>query len=200
MSDLKDLCFIDCETGGLDPATSSIIEIAAVRVDPITLETKSALHRAVKPILTVGVEAAKVNGYSPEKWAERGAVTCAQMLSELEEIGILHSAIPAGQNPAFDMKFLRHWWTTLQERGELHNDFPKMDYHLIDVATLVVPLWTTGLIPGLSLRHTSPLFGLGEQRHDAMSDVRQTIEVFRHVVKKIYEPAVVGYFGRSTSS
>jgi DNA polymerase III epsilon subunit-like protein len=91
---------------------------------------------------------------------------------------MLLGCTPAGQNPGFDMRFLK------QAYARAGRPLPKHDYHLIDVAVLAWPLQLAGLVPGVSLRHTAKFFGLGDQTHTAVSDLKQTLAVYRSLMNK----------------
>lgn len=172
----KDLVFIDTETSGLDPENPchELLEIAAVRLDPMTMVESLRVHLYVKPVFIVDPEAAAINGYNEEKWAKAGAVYVDEALPFLFDI--LHCATPAGQNIEFDLAFLSREY----RRSKLYQ--PKMNYHRVDLMSLAYPLVVAGRIPGVSLKYQTKFFGFGEQRHTAMEDVEHEIAVFRRLM------------------
>lgn len=178
MSEIFDLLFLDCETGGLSELEHDIVEIALERLDARTLQSKGSYHQYIYPVRSVTPEAQKVNGYSQAKWDELHAVELRRALIDINNSGILVGATAAGQNPSFDMRFLHESW---DRAGP--GPFPKMDYHLIDIATLAWPLHIGGIIPGVGLRHTSEFFGLGVQQHNALDDLKKTIQVYRMIME-----------------
>lgn len=187
------LCFIDAETTGLDPEgrtkqpPDQIVELAAARIDPKTFEWLDEAHVLVLPTIPVPLEVRQINGYDPEVWATCGALKIREALAHV--LPLLEGAIIVGQNPSFDVRFLREAHNNAGRTGDDRRAqkvvaWPKHDYHVIDVASLAYPLARAGHIQGLSLRYTRKLFGLpGEQRHTARQDVRETIEVFASLLK-----------------
>lgn len=135
-------------------------------------------------------EAAKINGYTPELWAERGAVYIEEVLPEVDRF--LVGATPGGQNPDFDMRFL----TAAYESA--NREMPKYDYHLVDVGMLAWPFVIAGILPGQSLRYSCEFFGLGKQAHSAKSDLDHTIGVYMKIMA-IYTSAVQEYYVASRS-
>lgn len=61
---------IDTETSGLIPGESELLSLAAVSSRP----ESGAFHVHILPTTEVPAEAAAVNGYTPELWAEKGAL------------------------------------------------------------------------------------------------------------------------------
>lgn len=183
--DLFDLAFMDCETSGLDPERDEIIEVCVVRLDPVTLAIRDQAHDYVMPIDPVAPEAAAVNGYSETLWRELGAASIETVLGSGRYDALLEGAMPTGQNPDFDRRFLRRAY----ER--IGRPFPKMDHHALDMASLAWPVFVQGHIPGVSLRHTRALFRCpGEQKHRAKADVADSILTYRGFMR-LYENAAM---------
>lgn len=184
MSEIFPHFWSDVETGGLDPDEHEILEIAAVRLDAnfdIAMSTSevedNVYHRYVLPTRPVPEEAAKINGYSEQRWASVGAVSLEEAMKPL--LVMMEGAVPAGQNPIFDKGFIMKGFDKLGWKR------PKMDYHLIDVAGIVNPLYLAGMIPGVSLRHTVEFFGLGAQLHGAKADLIHAIQVYKRMMAAI---------------
>lgn len=103
---------IDTETGGLLPHRHALLSIAAVaswEVDPfhvfILPETGDVIEK----------EAARKNGYTPELWEARGAMSLKHALIGFQHwlaasgaIGCEFSALPLAHNAGFDRAFLDH--------------------------------------------------------------------------------------------
>lgn len=70
------LIALDCETGGFVAAKHALLSLAMVELDQYMMPTdrRLSLYILPEPGMTVEDDAARVNGYTPEKWEERGAV------------------------------------------------------------------------------------------------------------------------------
>lgn len=171
-----DLVFTDCETTGLDPEKDEMIELAVVRVDSRTLEEKARFHRYFLPTVPVSPEVRAVNGYDEALWMERGArLLCPADLHELDMV--LTGAAFAGQNVTFDRDFVRGGYASIGRA------MPPMDYHLIDVTSLVWPFVVAGVLPGMSHKYSRQLRGLsGAQSHSALGDITETLDVYGWVM------------------
>ena len=184
MSEIINLVFVDCETTGLDPERDHIVEVAAVRVDN-TYAPLQTFHAYILPKIPVPEHVAKINGYSKEVWEERGAISIGSLFHS-GFFEVIRGGTYAGQNPGFDRSFLERsyalWRENAVSKSEICPAYPEMDYHLIDVASLAYPLQAAGLIPGVGLRHTRKLFDLKGEQHRALSDVLDTIEVFKKLM------------------
>lgn|GEM_PF-1166064 len=174
----RDLVFIDTETSGLDAANPQheVLEIAVVRLNPLTMERRGVAHLYFLPEHPVGPAAAAINGYSADLWRDRAARPIGDSLARLTPL--FDGATPAGQNIDFDMRFLA------REYGRIGNATPAFDYHRVDLMSLAYPLVLAGLLPGVSLKYQTRYFELGEQRHTAMEDVLHEIEVFERVMER----------------
>jgi hypothetical protein len=94
-----------------------------------------------------------------------------------------------GQNPDFDRGMVR------STSGRMGVDFirpPGADYHVFDVASMMLPYVLRGEVESVSLRNTRLWAGqFGEQTHRAPGDVRDTIAVLLEILvrSKGAEPA-----------
>lgn len=177
-----DMVFIDLETSGLDANESEIVEVAAMRVDALTLEHKGEFHAFVLPTKPVPFEVARLNGYDEETWVEGRAVPLAVALAGLNPL--LEGACQAGQNPDFDRRFLeagaRSTGIQLAKFGS---------YRQIDVGTLAWPLVLAGLLPTTGLDLSTQFFRVPGAAHRAMGDVRRAIGVYTWLVSAYTELA-----------
>lgn len=100
-----DFIAFDTETGGLDSATCALLSIAAV-----PSWDAPAFHIHVLPVGRVEKKAAEVNGYTPELWEQRNAVTPKHALFELRrwlcEVTAHRRYDLAAHNAGFDALFL----------------------------------------------------------------------------------------------
>lgn len=89
-----------------------------------------------------------------------------------------------GQNVHFDYGFLLELWK--RQGDDYLGSF--IHYHKIDLIALTASLRLAGVkpfdkAPNLKLQSLCDLFALPSQKHDALSDIRQT----RYVYQKILE-------------
>ena len=129
------LVIIDLETSGLDPLVHEILEIGAVRAaDGAEFEVK------VWPLRKVDPEAAKVNGYTPEKWREE-AFLLPQALKLLAEF-VGTDAYMTAYNVSFDRPFLEKAYRDCNLPYPFH-------YRHLDLMTLAWAKSIFGLPPSL---------------------------------------------------
>ena len=172
------LCFLDFETTGLDKERHDIIDVAAVRVtgDPgpdwestwretVVIDSKvKPAHPYVEPFV------ARLNGYSPKAWED--ARSLPDVLVELYDA--INNSIICGSNPQFDYDFVKSGFEALGW------NFPRMlSHHKIDVPMLGIKMLLEGKVEKIRQNVLAQHFGLGEQEHRAMTDVRQCMEIFR---------------------
>lgn len=168
-----DLCFVDIETTGLDPARHEVIEVAAIRVDGRTLECLRSAGVRVLParIGDADPEALKINGYH-EPW--RGTF----LDDALERMApLLDGAIWAGHNAArFDAQFL--------ERAYSSAKIPmRRSKYILDTSALLWPLLFRGEIDSLSLDAGCKHFGIKNDRpHSALFDALASLELARAIL------------------
>jgi DNA polymerase-3 subunit epsilon len=168
---LRPIAFIDIETTGLDLQRDSIIEVAAMRVDPISLDVESWFATRIAPAANAVVdpEAARLNGYRAEEWVD--APPIQEVLPQLA--GFLEGCLIAGHNPAFDWAFLSAAFRRLGLRR------PDVGHHLLDTATLAWPLFRLGFLRSLTLRELCEHYGVSNVgEHHALCDAVRTYQVF----------------------
>jgi len=166
----KPFVWLDTETTGLNPNLNDIIEIAIIRVENDGSEKVMHLFINVERPDNARPRALEINGYTPEKWAERGALDGAEAWRQIAESGILEEAIIAGQNVRFDAAFINASF-------ERHGIESRMDYHLYDTCTLALEHlrpWVTSisLVP-LCVALGVPVV----DAHTALADTRMTMAV-----------------------
>lgn len=100
---------LDTETGGLDPATSSIFTLGAVVVDGEEIVgTFSVMINEGELHFTE--EALRVNGLTTEKIKATGvspARAVEQLIAWLGSFGLRKDVLMAGHNTAFDLGFMK---------------------------------------------------------------------------------------------
>lgn len=112
---------VDTETGGFDPAVNPTLSLALV---PNLPARPKVIYILPEPGEIVEPDAARVNGYTPEKWAARGAVPRAAAVAEARDfLARLHERAlarrvfphwtklaPLAHNAPHDAKFVeRHF-------------------------------------------------------------------------------------------
>lgn len=192
--ELCDLVIVDIESTGLPPKNAAmtglqpthgaeIIELAAMRFDPYTMLPRvGCVDLLVKPTRPVPQDAfCRLRGYNEVEWEAKG-VSIGDALAAL--FPMIAGAKWVGQNPSFDRDFC----TDAAETAGM--PWPKLgDYHMLDVGSLAYPLVLEGTVPSESQRYLQKLFGLGEQTHRAMSDVRHSAEI----LSRLLNAARLGY-------
>jgi DNA polymerase-3 subunit epsilon len=187
---ITDVVFVDCETTGLEAGEHEIIEIAAVRINPVTGDHVADLETLVFPTHpeTASEDALRINGYDPERWAAAPAIALASALERLNPL--LAGACLAGQNPDFDYRFLeagaRATGIKLAKLGS---------YRKIDVSSLAWPLVMAGLIPSVGLETTTAFFKVPGEKHRAMSDVHRAMAIYRRLVGTFSVAAEQSFLG-----
>lgn len=130
--------------------------------------------------------AAAVNGYNPQTWgncgpggtptpyfsAEHAHAIAAILASADEGRGV----VLGGAATAFDRGFLVRAFESVRV------DLPKLSHRLFDVQSMAVPLVVMGKIETPSLENIAAFFGLGPVKHDSVSDVHLTINVFERLL------------------
>ena len=171
---MRPLVFIDVETTGLVHDFHEILEIAAVTVDPTTLEVESVWARKIKPlrIEDAAPRALEKNRYTPEAWEE--AIDLAEALTELTPI--LRGSLVAGHNVGFDARFLL---TAYQSFGWLC-PMGIGSYHKLDTVSVAWMLMAVGRVSSLSLDSVCAELGIsGAGSHSALPDALCSLEIAR---------------------
>jgi len=164
----RSLVWIDTETTGLSPMKNDVIEFAALRDD-----TEETLVLKINPDRPENAhpKALAVNGYTPEKWAEAGAIPMAEALPKI--VAFLGDGILAGQNVMFDVTFLK-------VTCERYNQEARFGYHLLDTVTLALTHLRPLGIKSVSLGVVCEVLGVtNENAHTALADVQRARAVYQ---------------------
>ncbi len=179
---------VDVETGGFNPKTDALLEIAAVIVsmgDNGDLQPHETLSYHVKPFAGANIEAAalKVNGIDP--WHPlRPALDEKEALSrifksvrEAMQASGCTRAVLVGHNASFDHSFL---YAAAERAGIKRNPFHP--FSTFDTVTLA------GVACGQTvLRRAAEAFGIpwdDQAAHSARYDTERTAELFCHIVNR----------------
>jgi DNA polymerase III epsilon subunit-like protein len=192
----------DLETGGLDPATHVIIQIAALAVELPSYKVIASFCEKVKfniakqdPDALAGNVFGR-NGYTAETWnAEaKNPVTVANMFQawlrpykerqEVSKAGKPYLSVQlAGHNVyGFDLPFISKWMKRLKEAenaaGREFSDYLPFNWQPLD--TLAIASFYRYMMPGydplnLKLETLCRYHGIAEsQSHDGLDDCRLT--------------------------
>ena len=186
------LLFMDVETSGLNPMIHEVIEICLVE----TLPDGTIVQRfdsKIKPTRPVVPDAAKVNGYTPEKWAD--SPNAGVVWSRVNDVFGKCTCIP------FDIEVAQHWeWCRAHPKNKLTpwgwnvgfdlsfirpHIFFDLSYHPDDVRSLCRPFLPWDKKVSLSdavriLLNREPLYAEGEP-HEATKDVLACVELYKFV-------------------
>lgn len=173
----NNLFFFDCETGGLSPALSDMVEVACVVTDPTGSQVLHEYSAKVLPKKPVAPGAAKVNGYTAEKWAAEGVELHGAMVTMLS---MARDAVFVAHNAPFDWGFFASAMAQFSQRWN-------GDYHKIDTAALALPLLKAGLVADVKLVTLTAYFGIEHEAHRALGDARACWQVYQKLMAR-YAP------------
>lgn len=177
------LFFFDCETGGLNPYQADMVEVAAIVTDPTGQTILEEFEAKVFPKKPVNEKAAKVNGYTQEKWASEAMELDGPLY---KMISMAKNAIFTAHNAPFDWGFFE---MALIQRAQ---KWPS-DYHRYCTVSMSMPLLRNGIVSNLKLQTLAPFFGVKhENAHTALADVHACRGVYLELMK-IYDGAVLAY-------
>jgi ribonuclease T len=179
---------VDVETGGFNPATDALLEIAAVIIqrDGEAQWTRSetiAFH--VEPFPGANLERSalefnRIDPFHPFRMAVSEQVALNKIFAQIRKVVTAHGcsrAILVGHNPAFDLSFLR---AAVDRTGIKRNPFHS--FSTFDTATL------GGLAYGQTvLSRAVEAAGLGwdnAQAHSAIYDAEKTADLFCAIINR----------------
>lgn len=181
----------DTETGGLEPATASLLTGTLFAVDR-TLKIVDELDFKLKssPYLA-SPEALKVNGINLEehdKVAEENSSVTDRINRFLGKHAAFKSQmIPMGHNVAFDIKFVKYHLPNVSWDRY-------MSFRMLDTHCVAFFCQHRGLLPAsltkLSLVNLASYFGIPHNAHDARGDVEATLQVYKNLLE-LKEPVAV---------
>lgn len=176
------LAFIDVETTGLNPDLHEIIDLGLVLARQIpqagkgpALEVIGEYEYKIVPerLYNADPESLKINGYTPEKWAD------AKPLQEVMEDFAVRTkgASFVAHNIVMDSAFINRAFEHAGVKNEMH-------YHKIDTISLAfAKLYHDPKVEKFSLRFLCEYFGIkNENAHTAMSDARATFELYKKLM------------------
>jgi DNA polymerase III alpha subunit (gram-positive type) len=181
------LAFVDVETGGIDPATCALLSVAVVKTDPFAEKVLASYSSKIIPYagLEITREAAAVNGWTPESWADATAENA--VLPNVAQI--IQGCAWVGASPRFDIDFLTAAFKRWGRQLSFGWRYP------IDTTNLAWPMLKAGLISDCKLATVAR--ALGEEQkvpHTAADDVDLTVRVYRRLmagyIASVARPAI----------
>lgn len=164
---MKPIVFIAVRTTGPDPDQDDIVELAAIRSDPRSLDVEETVALAVVPEFVGRAVSADD--------ASEGFL--ADALERLEPV--LSGAIVAGVDVDRTLAFLRRGW---EDHGHEPDD---LDEHPIEITTLAWPLMAaTGRPDELTLDAVCEHFGIEHPEAGALDSTRCAVAIARALVRR----------------
>ncbi len=166
----RDLVFFDVEATGLNVIRDRIVQIAAIRYFKDG-RAPQELEMLINPGIPIGWEALQVHGITPKDLANKP--TFAQVADRLWQF--FDRADLAGYNCArFDVPIL------MEEFARVGYDFDIDNRRIIDVQRIFYRMEPRTLRAALKFYCDKEM----ENAHDALADVRATVEVFKGQLKR----------------
>lgn len=165
---MRPIVFVDVRTTGPDPDQDDIVEVAAIRADPRSLEVDDAIALAVVPDYV---------GRAVSGADDASEAFLADALERLEPV--LSGAIVIGVDVDRTLAFLRRGW---EDHGHEPDDLAE---HPIEISTLAWPLTTaTGRPDDLTLEAVCEHFGIEHPEAGALDRARCALAVARALVRR----------------
>lgn len=186
----------DCETGGIDPITDSLLTLYGLILTE-DLEEVTSIDLAIKPddgIYKLRAEAMKINKIDIVK---HDAVACKEtvaanklqsflaVMRQYDSGGNAIQLIPAGHNPSLDINFTRQ---LLNKYSDGCYDL-YLNRRVFDTGATARFLQATGRIPkgvNCSLIGLTKYYGVtvdNTKLHNAQTDVEATLGVMRKMIE-----------------
>ena len=189
----KKILWIDTETGGTEPKTDALLQLAALIevegeiVDEINLKMQPFKNKVVS------VDAIKTNGLSMEKIKtfEKPEKAYMHFYDFLSKHGKRKNKaerfVMAGYNSDFDCRFLSQWFEDISGGPYAYWDF--LQFSPIDPLSTIRGMRYGGVIdiPNTMLETCCDYFGIKIDAHDALSDIRATRELTHIVFSRLWD-------------
>ena len=161
----RNLCFLDIEATGLNVVRDRIIQIAVIKYFAKDKEPEE-LSLMINPGIPISLEAMQVHGIQPKDVANKP--TFAQVADKLRDF--IGNADLVGYNSnRFDIPLL------MEEFARVGIEFDISKRRTIDVQRIFYKMEPRTLKAALKFYCDQEL----EDAHDALADVRATIDVFK---------------------
>jgi DNA polymerase-3 subunit epsilon len=184
---MSKVLFFDCETTGTDPKRHDIIQVAGII--EIDGEVREEFCFNVQPFNygSISPEALKVNGKTIEElrtFPQPNEVygNIVRLFKKyIDKFDKTDKFIPAGQNVAFDIEFLRQFF--FRNLDKFFGSF--MTNRTVDLRHIIAFLEYAGKInlENHKLKTIAEYFGVTGNFHDALEDIKITRSII-HKTKK----------------
>ena len=180
------LLFIDTETGGLDPASHSLLSVGLVVGDgPKVLNSLEILIRHEPYVVSAGgmaVNRIDLVQHTAAALEPKMALTVLDVFLDQHFPHLCQPILLAGHNVAFDMAFLG---TFLASQGRALE--PRFSHRAVDTHSLAAGLRDAGRLPMENLSSTALFAHFGievaeARRHTALGDALATFELYWKLV------------------
>lgn len=169
----RDLCFFDLEATGLNVVRDRILQIAMIKFFASGKEPEE-LSMLINPGIPISLEAMQVHGIEPKDVANKP--TFQQVAQQIYDF--IGEADLAGYNSnRFDIPLL------MEEFARVGIEFDMDHRRTIDVQRIFYKMEPRTLKAALAFYCHQEM----EDAHDALADVRATVEVFKGQLKKYEE-------------
>ena len=179
--DLKKATFVvfDIETTGLSIEADSIIEIAAVKVEPTGIT--QTYQSFVNPNRPIGKISTDITGITDDMVKD-----APQIKTVLEAfLAFAEGSILVAHNATFDMG---HLYQNLREQG-LYKD----DFLVIDTLQMARAFYS-GQLKRYNLNALAKFFKVRlDQHHRALDDAKATAEIFMYMLADLYKQDITEY-------
>lgn len=192
---MKKVCWIDCETGGLDPTKHDIVQLAGiVEIDGEIKETFELRMRPSNPerltaeALAVTKQTTAEVMAHPLSQAEGYRAFVSVLAKYVDRFNRADKMVWAGQNPRFDIDFVRALFTV---NGDKY--FGSWFWGTaIDLGGFALALQLMGLMPQTinhKLGTICEALQVPLDAHKALDDVQATRTAFYKLVERLRTPA-----------
>lgn len=197
---MEKFLYLDCETGGLDPKKNPIIQLSGI----LEVPSKGILREfdlRLRPLPSDLVEdqALAVNGITKEELTDPARLEPIEAYKALKSIFLTYvdrydkkdKFYLIGQNVNFDYGFLLELWK--RQGDDYLGSF--IHHNKIDLIALTASFKLAGVIkdqpeigkplPNMKLATLCKYFGLTDQSHDSLDDIRKTRQIYLRMVSAL---------------
>lgn len=192
---MKNLLFLDTETGGRNPQTNGIIQVAGFLdsvsgINDIELLEKFNFTSNVYPDQVLENDALEINGHTREAIAdyEKPELVASNFHDTVNKHGLsfVNKHTLVAYNAKFDKEFLEVWYekaNVVDKKGRPQKFFYIFGGQVIDVQSLVVDLivWNNLKLKDCKLPTIAKYLKIDHKAHDAFSDIEVTREIFYRI-------------------